>query len=818
MVRFFGETLFSETGQPDGAESCAYYNKTTKRIITSVYEGIPENFLLNFLGWALLLLLFAILRKRAWNYGRLALVQKTEERWTQLFYARTDEMNTSTEADSLASLDSSVLIDKGFCSWFTALFRLKDENILQKCGPDAVQYLSFQRHIIFYLSVVMVISLAVVLPVNFQGNLGGDEETFGHTTLSNLDPSSPYLWIHVTLAILYLPLGIIVMRRFSVTMRFEESDTAVSRTLMITNIPRKFCDSADIRRHFQEAHPDVEVDEVQLAYDITRVSALEKQREKAYQAKLYCENYLKTKNERLLMRPYACGSICCCDSCCPPVDALEYYTEEEANLREKVDTERNAALRRPVGVAFVTLASTDAAQKVFEEHKATLQCASNPPHSTLSKQLRISEWRVQFTPSPKDIFWENLSVQSNYWYIKATLVNFFLFFALFFLTTPAIMVKMMETFHVSDEIGKMSPVLSEFLPTLLLWTASALLPVIVAYSDQWLSHWTRSEQNHSIMRKTFIFLLFMVLILPSLGLTSAQAFVEWTLSRNETYRWKCVFLPDKGAFFVNYVITSAFIGTALELIRFPELIMYAVRLCWSRSKAESASVRKAIFYEFPFGVQYAWTLLIFATTVIYSLPCPLITPCGLLYMVLKHFVDRYNIYWAYGPSKISSRIHASAINIVIFSISLLQLSFVMLSYIRNGFRDITIYSAVGFFITMVFLWTQVVFHCCKGFSPISYQNGTHNNWQSPSSSTHTSPEHSSGNGTVYTSQHRFVPAVLRPSVLRQPDVVSVQTPAEGISVLRRTYGTGSPDGPAALTSPDHILLYQDYEGGHGAEV
>jgi len=46
----------------------------------------------------------------------------------------------------------------------------------------------------------------------------------------------------------------------------------------------------------------------------------------------------------------------------------------------------------------------------------------------------------------------------------------------------------------------------------------------------------------------------------------------------ETYRWQCVFLPDKGAFFVNYVVTSALIGTSLELIRFPELFMYALRL------------------------------------------------------------------------------------------------------------------------------------------------------------------------------------------------------------------------------------------------
>ena len=53
-------------------------------------------------------------------------------------------------------------------------------------------------------------------------------------------------------------------------------------------------------------------------------------------------------------------------------------------------------------------------------------------------------------------------------------------------------------------------------------------------------------------------------------------------TQGQTYRWKCIFLPDNGAFFVNYVITSAFIGTGLEIIRFPELFVYAFRMCMAR--------------------------------------------------------------------------------------------------------------------------------------------------------------------------------------------------------------------------------------------
>lgn len=64
-----------------------------------------------------------------------------------------------------------------------------------------------------------------------------------------------------------------------------------------------------------------------------------------------------------------------------------------------------------------------------------------------------------------------------------------------------------------------NPLIAHFLPTLILWGVAALLPTLVYNTDQWIGHWTRSAEHHAVMRKTFIFLLLMVLVLPSLGLT-----------------------------------------------------------------------------------------------------------------------------------------------------------------------------------------------------------------------------------------------------------------------------------------------------------
>lgn len=49
-----------------------------------------------------------------------------------------------------------------------------DEQILERCGEDAIHYLSFQRHIIFLLVVVSFLSLCVILPVNLSGDLLGN--------------------------------------------------------------------------------------------------------------------------------------------------------------------------------------------------------------------------------------------------------------------------------------------------------------------------------------------------------------------------------------------------------------------------------------------------------------------------------------------------------------------------------------------------------------------------------------------------------------------------------------------------------------------
>ncbi|XP_017777851.1 PREDICTED: CSC1-like protein 2 [Nicrophorus vespilloides] len=667
-------------------DTCLNVKRINKTSIGNVYEGIPETLLLNFMSWCLLLVIFAILRNKAWDYGRLALVQS--EKWTQLFYKNTDEAIAIDETNP----ETSLITDAG-CSWFPTIFTINNQRIFARCGPDASHYLSFQKHLLILMMVISAVSIFIILPVNFQGTLQGNEYTFGHTTLSNLEPTSLLLWVHVIASFAFVPITVLIMRRCS--SRIPSTTKLSSRTVMVTHISRSHRNEDDIKSYFALRYPTIQIKDVKIAYKIKRLMDIEKQRAKSHDARMYC-----LTNHEINMKLQPIGCIFCCPW--KTVNALNFYSQEEERLTNLVIQERAKAVGFPLGIAFVTVETENEAKCIID----TFQPGT------------LRNWNMLRAPSPSDINWENLQISTRYWYSKAFIINAILFISLFFLTTPAIIVNMINTHTTVQEniMKSFSPILAEFVPTLLLLTMSAVLPVFVAYTDQWMSHWTKSKQNHDTMLKTFTFLLFMVLILPSLGLTSAQAFLESSLhTTNETLRWDCIFLPDKGAFFVNYVITSALIGTALELLRFPELAMYVWRLLLMRSSAEKCSLRKEILSVFPFGIHYAWSLLIFTVTTVYSLICPLITPFGMLYLILKHFVDKHNIYYVYKPITMcgeGQQIHASAVTMVRVAIFILQLTMAAFAVVRGGITTMSIITLLGLFSTLFFFFMLSPFPSC----------------------------------------------------------------------------------------------------------
>uniref|UniRef100_G1NEH6 Uncharacterized protein n=1 Tax=Meleagris gallopavo TaxID=9103 RepID=G1NEH6_MELGA len=463
------------------------------------FGGVPTVLALDFMCFLALLFVFSILRKVAWDYGRLALVTDADrrrrwqtEREEREYVASALHSDNHDRYERLTSVSSSVDFDQrdnGFCSWLTAIFRIKDDEIRDKCGGDAVHYLSFQRHIIGLLVAVGVLSVGIVLPVNFSGDLlENNAYSFGRTTIANLNSGNNLLWLHTSFAFLYLLLTVYSMRRHTSKMRYKEDDL-VKRTLFINGIS-KYAEPEKIKKHFEEAYANCTVLEARPCYDVARLMFLDAERKKAERGRIYFTNLQSKENTPSMINPKPCGHLCCCViRGCEEVEAIEYYTKLEEKLKDDYKREKEKVNEKPLGMAFVTFHNETITAIILKDFNACkcqgCACRGEPRASSCSESLHVSNWTVSYAPDPQNIYWEHLSIRGFIWWIRCLVINVVLFILLFFLTTPAIIITTMDKFNVTKPVEYLNnPIITQFFPTLLLWCFSALLPTIVYYSGQ----------------------------------------------------------------------------------------------------------------------------------------------------------------------------------------------------------------------------------------------------------------------------------------------------------------------------------------------
>merc|ERR1719317_390697 len=452
---------------------CIKFNQSDPFHIGDRYGGIPLNLLTNLIGWVILLLLFFLIRKKVVRKISLGLsmdeidgMDAVTTQWVHIFFGKdketmedTSETGGNTEsAESLYNQnkqeddndEAEQKHTKGSTPENNTKFlTLKEKNLVGLMGPDAVQYLRFQKYIIIYIVLTTIVSLGVILPLNFQGTQLGNATDFGHTTLANLNPNdhkdSIILWIHVVIAFLMFPAAIFLMRRFSIGLKMTDINLKITRTLAVENIHVKLCNVRDIKQHFSEAYPEYRICDIQIVYNVTKLTQLSLDLENVVDSKKYSEEYKARKNVELKMVPVG-GARCCrcfCFPCVEKVSCIDYFAEEEIKLREMIAKERLEVQKVPLGMAFITFENINHAREVLRDHKRSiLNWKQRAPESKLA--MNPQDWTVWFAPLPNDIIWENLSHKRNLTLLKKIIANLFIFIVAFFLTTPQFVVHQLD--------------------------------------------------------------------------------------------------------------------------------------------------------------------------------------------------------------------------------------------------------------------------------------------------------------------------------------------------------------------------------------
>uniref|UniRef100_A0A8C1NX71 Transmembrane protein 63A n=1 Tax=Cyprinus carpio TaxID=7962 RepID=A0A8C1NX71_CYPCA len=686
-------------------DNSSCFSSTQSTVLKGVnFGGVPIVLLIDFLLFVTLLIVFTLIRRRLWDYGRLALVAETEGHTTKRRYSR---------------MTSSMSVEE-------PEYEKVSSDLIEKCGVDAVHYLSFQKHLVVLLAIICVLSIAIILPVNLSGDLlGNDPYSFGRTTIANLKKGDMLLWLHTVFAVLYLMITVALLRRHTSKMKGTKREIA-RNTLFVRSVPTA-ASSESIKTHFMEAYPTCQVTDVNLCYDVAKLIDLNRNRKRAEKNLQHYNKILQRQGRHEFINPRPCSHLCCCCCCCKgceEVDAIEFYSSQVAALREEEDKLKKSEEVHPLGMAFVSLQNEYMATYILKDFNALeCGCGREPQPSSKSAELRVNKWKVNYAPHPHNIYWENLSLRCWRWWLRFMLLNVALFVLLFFLTTPSIIISTMDKFNVTKPIHYLnSAVISQFFPTILLWTFSALLPTIVYYSTLGEAHWTRSSENMSMMYKLYIFLIFMVLILPSLGLTSLDVFFRWLFDMHSEgrLRFECVFLPDQGAFFVNYVIAAALVGSGMELLRLPGLLLYIVRLALAHSAAERKYVKQVrlwlLIFQKRFGIFASELATVCNITLTHCVMC-----AGLLYLLLKHLVDKHNLYFAYLPARLDRQVHLGAVNQALAAPIICLMWLYFFSVIRTGFKAATsMFTLVVLCVTIFICLSYTCFGHFKYLSPHNY--------------------------------------------------------------------------------------------------
>lgn len=93
-----------------------------------------------------------------------------------------------------------------------------------------------------------------------------------------------------------------------------------------------------------------------------------------------------------------------------------------------MEAAKSKSLKKPLGIAFVTMSSLEAAKRIYEDHKYNLtKCSSNPPISSVSGVLQPHLWNVKFAPPPQDIFWYMFSDLLIFLLYKMSVVDMVIF-------------------------------------------------------------------------------------------------------------------------------------------------------------------------------------------------------------------------------------------------------------------------------------------------------------------------------------------------------------------------------------------------------
>ena len=203
------------------------------------------------------------------------------------------------------------------------------------------------------------------------------------------------------------------------------------------------------------------------------------------------------------------------------------------------------------------------------------------------------------------------------------------------------------------------------------------------FAIRWIDLPSESKNNVWLLLGGTTYLIFIIIILPTFSVESVFLVLRnFIIGNDETSAYakngfreslNCLYKANGSLIFMKYLISAAMAGTAVELLRWFDLLyllfLMITSTTWAEVKIQINQYAKTYVW---FGEYYSFDLLNLTMTIALSTTTPLILPIGWAYFMMKHMAASYTLRNAYRSTKISVDFHKSVVSYVVGSTVLCQ--------------------------------------------------------------------------------------------------------------------------------------------------
>ena len=275
-----------------------------------------------------------------------------------------------------------------------------------------------------------------------------------------------------------------------------------------------------------------------------------------------------------------------------------------------------------------------------------IYCENERSRAAILESVKSQDFKLKAASADVDLVWENLSSHSSISFLMKLVSNFIFILIFLILLTPL---------TLSSLISQTLKDLSLSLNFLSLSLSSILLSIfqylIIPYSIRLLVsrelHSLKSEESASRMFKSLLYSIMNIILFPLIGSYTLTLVLEKMLD-SQILEWNALLsrnICKVGDFFVNFVLSMAFVSNSLDLLAFSTFFIGHVNRWQAGSHNEE--LKAMLAPDFDFAHEYSKVLTIFSVTLVFSISTPLILPFGLVYMGIKFYVDKYNLLFAF---------------------------------------------------------------------------------------------------------------------------------------------------------------------------